>query len=220
MAFVHIQHYGVRHSFLSRLPTTVRSLRLKAYIGEKVVHLPPRYTVALLTKLCGREKLPLGWRFKLNLGKLKRRIAGLLSHDLIERKRLLITDDTCRIEDGDRHTGDVEKLLRSSLTKRFFHPVELGNVGFLKPHGLGRRVRHSYHREAVFGHEVHWPGFTLFIEIFSQSKIGCAKQFRTFSSSLANISHNMGMLFTKCLGQLLRSDRRNLLVVDEFELDN
>lgn len=102
MAFVHIQHYGVRHSFLSRLPTTVRSLRLKAYIDEKVVHLPPRYTVALLTKLCGREKLPLGWRFKLNLGKLKRRIAGLLSHDLIERKRLLITDDTCRIEDGDR----------------------------------------------------------------------------------------------------------------------
>lgn len=118
MAFVHIQHYGVRHSFLSRLPTTVRSLRLKAYIGEKVVHLPPRYTVALLTKLCGREKLPLGWRFKLNLGKLKRRIAGLLSHDLIERKRLLITDDTCRIEDGDRHTGDVEKLLRSRQYSR------------------------------------------------------------------------------------------------------
>lgn len=56
MAFVHIQHYGVRHSFLSRLPTTVRSLRLKAYIGEKVVHLPPRYTVALLTKLCGLDR--------------------------------------------------------------------------------------------------------------------------------------------------------------------
>lgn len=115
MAFVHIQHYGVRHSFLSRLPTTVRSLRLKAYIGEKVVHLPPRYTVALLTKLCGREKLPLGWRFKLNLGKLKRRF-DTDSH----LHYIFLTHSISTFLDGPRHQQTPDNPFRDCRGFAYF----------------------------------------------------------------------------------------------------
>lgn len=126
----------------------------------------------------GVENLPLGGRFECHFHSLQKRISRFTPVDFIERKRGLIAGNASNTK-NDGSSFDLGRKLRQRLlrpTLEFgFHPVELGNIGFLEPHGFGRCVRHRYHREAVFGHEVHWPGFALFIEVFSPLKIEGAK---------------------------------------------